>query len=149
MKKETLVFGCIGLFVLLYSYTAISKILDYDLFVFQMRRAPLPLMQLIAPVLGRVIPLIELILAIGLLIDRIRIRALIASVGLLIIFEIYIIGMLLSGHVLPCTCGGIISKMSWKEHLLFNAIFISIGLATLFQIKKIHFPGAIIVSAKK
>jgi len=44
--------------------------------------------------------------------------------------------MLLSGQHLPCTCGGIISKMSWKQHLGFNALFILVGLIGIIKTKK-------------
>jgi len=133
MKRGALTYISKWLFVLLFAYTALSKFLDYNLFVFQMRRAPLPLIQAMAPVLGWIVPLIEICLVIGLLTNRYASKAQIASVGLLIIFELYITGMLLSGYPLPCSCGGIISKMSWKQHLIFNAAFIIIGLAGILQ----------------
>ena len=133
MKRGALTYISKWLFVLLFAYTALSKFLDYNLFVFQMRRAPLPLIQAMAPVLGWIVPLIEICLVIGLLTNRYSSKAQIASVGLLIIFEFYITGMLLSGYPLPCSCGGIISKMSWKQHLIFNAAFIIIGLAGILQ----------------
>jgi putative oxidoreductase len=110
--------------VLLFAYTAVSKVLDYELFVFQMKLAPLPLMRTIAPVLGWFMPVLELGLCAGLMIRRFHLIALYSIVCLLLIFEAYIGGMLLSGQHLPCTCGGIISKMNWKEHLLFNAFVI-------------------------
>lgn len=125
----------IFLYVLLFAYTATSKFLDYKLFVFQMRLAPLPFMIAIAPVLGWLMPLIESALAVGLLIKRYRFNALFVSVILMIFFEAYIISMLLSGQHLPCTCGGIISAMSWKAHLMFNATFIFLGIIATKQLK--------------
>jgi putative oxidoreductase len=126
-----------ALFVLLFAYTATSKFLDYNLFVFQMRLAPLPMMILVAPILGWLMPSIELIIAISLLFGRFRLNALYASVILLLIFEFYIVGMLLSRQHLPCTCGGIISTMSWKQHLIFNGVFIAIGLTAIVKLKNI------------
>jgi hypothetical protein len=134
-NKNILLRFLTGLLVLLFSYTATSKFLDQELFVFQMRLAPLPLMIAAAPILGWLVPSIEMLIAIGLLINSFRLKALYASVILLVLFEFYIIGMLLSGHQLPCTCGGIISTMNWKQHLLFNALFIFIGLTTIIKIK--------------
>jgi putative oxidoreductase len=124
------------LLLVLFAYTATIKFLDYNKFVFQMRLAPLPLMKFAAPMLGWLMPAIEMAIAIGLLFIRFRLTALYTSVILLLVFEIYIIGMLLSGHDLPCTCGGIISKMSWKQHLAFNAIFILVGLTGILQYRK-------------
>jgi len=124
------------LLCLLFVYTSASKFLDYDKFVFQMRLAPVPLMKILAPALGWLVPAVEFILAValavGMFIPAIKIKALQASIFLLVAFEIYIAIMLLSGSHLPCTCGGIISKMGWKQHLLFNGFFI---LASSLSIK--------------
>jgi len=144
MKKTALAEICVALLILLFAYTAASKFIDYNTFVFQMQRAPLPLMKLVAPVLGWLMPTIELFIVIGLLIARFQLKALYVSVVLLILFEIYITGMLLSGQHLPCTCGGVISRMSWKQHLGFNALLILFGLTAIIQTKK----NSLSVSAK-
>jgi len=136
MKKEFAIEICIALIVLLFAYTGVSKVLDYDKFVFQMRLAPLPLMITLAPVLGVVMPVIELLIAMALLFNQTRLKALYATIGLLISFELYISGMMLTGRHLPCTCGGIISKMGWGQHLLFNMLFILLSITTIYLIKK-------------
>lgn len=137
MKNTTLEDIAALLFIILFTYTATSKFLDYELFVFQMRLAPLPWMTVLAPILGWLMPLIETGLVILLLIRRSRLQGIFASVILLVLFEIYIAGMLFSGRHLPCTCGGIISTMTWKQHLLFNGIFILIGLLAIVRSKKL------------
>jgi len=139
MKKEILISCSTALFIFLFAYTALSKFLDYNLFVLQMRKAHLPVMRTIAPVLGWVVPALETVLVVGLFSRNFRLKALVSAVGLLLIFEIYIAGMLLANQHLPCTCGGIISKMSWKQHLIFNAVFIGIGTMAIFQIKNYSF----------
>ncbi|MBW4888946.1 hypothetical protein KXQ82_04440 [Mucilaginibacter sp. HMF5004] len=136
MKKIRLSEIITFLFILLFAYTAVSKFLDHNKFVFQMRLAPLSILKLMAPTLGWIVPVTELLIAIALLSDRLRLIALYFSVVLLITFEVYIAGMLLSGHLLPCTCGGIISKMSWKQHLIFNAGFIILAALAIDQNKK-------------
>jgi hypothetical protein len=124
-----------SLLVLLFVYTGVSKLIENDLFVFQMRLAPLPIMVNLAPYLGWIIPTVELLIATGLLINRFRLLALYSSVALLMLFMGYIITMMLSGSHLPCTCGGIISTMSWKAHLVFNFTFIILGLLAIKQSK--------------
>lgn len=135
MKKTILTEICIALLVLLFAYTSASKFLDHHRFVFQMGLAPLPLMKAIAPVLGWLMPGLEALIATGLLLERYRLRALYASVLLLLAFELYITGMLLSGLNLPCTCGGVISALSWKQHLVFNLFFILAGLTAISRQK--------------
>lgn len=121
----------VALLLLLFIYTSASKFLDYDKFVFQMRLAPVPLMKTVAPILGWLMPLIEILIAValstGFFYDNLKIKALYSSVILLIVFDIYIGTMLLSGSQLPCTCGGIISKLGWQQHLIFNTFFIVAG----------------------
>ena len=126
----------VALLILLFTYTAVSKFLDHYRFVFQMRLAPLPLMKSLAPVLGWLMPAMESLTVLGLLIPVYRLKALYASVILLCSFEIYITGMLLSGLELPCTCGGIISRMSWGQHLVFNAVFIGIGFMAISCLRR-------------
>lgn len=140
MVKTILTQICVLLLCLLFVYTSASKFLDYDKFVFQMRLAPVPLMKIFAPMLGWLMPTIEISIAIalamGMLIPSIKIKALYASVILLSAFEIYIAIMLLSGSHLPCTCGGIVSQMGWKQHLFFNAFFILTGILSIKYLQK-------------
>ncbi|RZK42694.1 MAG: hypothetical protein EOO90_06545 [Pedobacter sp.] len=126
--SELITFVPAVLLFMLWSYAAVSKIADYNRFVQQMQLAPVPLMKAFGPTLGWFVPLIELILAYLLSKEKLRRLALWLSFGLLLIFEIYISGMLLSGLELPCTCGGLISKLGWRQHLFFNATFMLISL---------------------
>uniref|UniRef100_UPI00397734A9 MauE/DoxX family redox-associated membrane protein n=1 Tax=Pedobacter heparinus TaxID=984 RepID=UPI00397734A9 len=50
-----------------------------------------------------------------------------AAFVLLGVFELYIGGMMLSGLKLGCSCGGVVSLLSWKGHLVFNAGFMGVA----------------------
>jgi hypothetical protein len=146
MKKNAFQETVTLLLIILFAYTAASKFLDYDKFVFQMRLAPVPVMLWLAPTLGWLVPVIETLLVIGLSIGlfnpRLLHKSLLASITLLSLFEIYITAMLLTGRHLPCTCGGIISTMSWQLHLVFNAVFIVLGvLAIRYPKNQVAIPG--------
>jgi hypothetical protein len=117
--------------LLLFAYTATSKLIEHGLFVFQMRLAPLPYMINLAPILGWLIPTIEAILAAALYTQRYYIKALYGSGILLCLFEAYIVAMMLSGSHLPCSCGGIISTLSWKAHLVINALLVLLTIIAL------------------
>ena len=121
---EWFIFGVVVFMMLLFSYTAVNKLLEYKSFVFQMQLAPVPMMKWLAPILGWLVPLTELVLTLGLYLTRTRVIALVGSLILMIAFEGYIIWMKLTGLDLPCTCGGIISAMGWTTHLIFNATII-------------------------
>jgi putative oxidoreductase len=131
MKRQHLLNIGIALLLLLYSYTAISKFLDQYRYVFQMKLSPFSLVKNFAQFWGWFIPLTEITIVIGLCFEKTKKQALMISLGLLIIFEIYIVGMLMTGLKLPCACGGVIAFMSWKVHVLFNAIFITINIVAI------------------
>ncbi len=131
MKKLLVDETLVSLLVLLFSYAGVSKLLEKEKFVFQMSLSPVSVMKTAAPVLGWILPVLEIVLVILLLIGPTRRAGLYLSAILLSLFEIYISAMLLSGFDLPCTCGGIISGLSWKNHLLFNAFFLTISVFCL------------------
>ncbi|MDO3627561.1 MauE/DoxX family redox-associated membrane protein [Mucilaginibacter sp. BT774] len=134
--KEIITF----LLIILFAYTATSKFLDYYRFVFQMRLAPFPLIKMFAPAIGWIMPLLEwmlvIALGIGIIYPRRLLRPLWMSLFLFLLFEVYISVMLLSGLRLPCTCGGVISEMSWSGHLIFNAVFLLLNGIALWLHKK-------------
>jgi uncharacterized membrane protein YphA (DoxX/SURF4 family) len=116
------------LLVLLWGYAGFSKLADYGRFVEQMQLAPVPLMKHLAPLLGIAVPVAELVLVCLLFSEGFRKTGLWLSFFLLLAFTVYISLMLLSGLRLPCTCGGLISKLGWRQHLFFNAFFMLISL---------------------
>lgn len=132
-KIETTTFIAAVLMIMLWTYAAVSKFADYHRFVDQIKLAPVPLMQLLGPTLGWLVPLTEVILIPLLWVKRSRVIGLYLSFLLLLIFEIYIAAMLLSGLELPCTCGGLISKLQWNEHLIFNGFFMATSLSPVIH----------------
>jgi putative oxidoreductase len=140
MKSKTVI-GIISLLlILLFTYTAASKLIEHDRFLFQLRLSPLPQIVGSALFLSWTVPLIEIIvtiiLVIGIFIPGVLKWGLWTSLVLFMLFEIYITAMLFSGKKLPCACGGIISLMSWKGHELFNGVAIILIAVVLFVIKK-------------
>lgn len=130
-KIETISFIAAALLILLFGYAALSQLVNHQLFVAQMELAPVSSMQMLAPVLGWLVPLTMIVIIIMLCLDRWRTRGLYASFFLLLIFEIYIAGMLMSGKELPCACGGLHAQLQWRQQLWLNAIFILLALFPL------------------
>jgi len=110
-----------ALLVLLFIYAATSKMIGYARFQFQLSRAPY--VGQFAILLSYVIPLGELVIVALLTISKTRYLGLWLSFVSMLIFTVYVALMLLSGKHLPCTCGGIIQKLSWSQHLVFNLFF--------------------------
>jgi uncharacterized membrane protein YphA (DoxX/SURF4 family) len=126
MKKQFVADFIASLFILLFVYAALSKLLDYDEFRVQVSKSPL-----LTAFTGWVIwlvPTLEILIALLLAIPRCRLPALYASFTLMITFTAYIVAILHFSDFIPCSCGGILQNMSWNQHLVFNIVFIALGL---------------------
>jgi putative oxidoreductase len=123
--------------MLLFSYTAASKLLEHARFLFQLRLSPLPQMATFAELLSWSVPILEILVAIVLVVGMITghflNKGLWISLVLISSFEIYITAMFFSGKDLPCACGGVISLMSWRGHVIFNALTIIMIAAALID----------------
>lgn len=126
MKQNNIVEIICLFFVILFVYTGVSKFLDYDNFRAVIGQSPI--ITKYSGVLSIIVPAIEIVVSIFLVIPRYRLQGLYATFSLMILFTAYIIILVtLSDHA-PCSCGGVIQKMSWNQHLVFNIILIFISL---------------------
>lgn len=115
-----------GLFAFLFVYTATMKLLDVHQFEVALRQHPV--IGPFAPLLSILIPCSELLIAILLLFHRFRRQGLWMATALVALFTMYLALMLLLAKDLPCHCGGVIGKLTWKQHLALNLFFIGIGV---------------------
>lgn len=119
-----------ALLLFLFVYTTLSKLSDFNFF-----RATLSTQPLIGDNshwVSWAIIIPEIVISILLFIPKYRMVGLICSVSILIVFTIYIAYMLATFPHLPCSCGGVISKMSWTQHLFFNTTLILLGIAAVY-----------------
>ena len=114
------------LFIFLFVYAALSKLLDFQNFLAQLGQSPL---------LGRIvwwvawiIPLTEILISIMLMLSRWRRLGLYASFCLMVMFTCYIIAITRFSTHIPCTCGGVLQNMRWNQHLVFNLGFVLLSL---------------------
>jgi len=131
-KKITVNIICC-LYILLFVYAAFSKIIDFESFQIQLGKSPI--IDAFAIPLSFLVPLIEIGIALLLISTQYRFIALLCSLGLMTAFSIYIIIILNWSYYVPCSCGGILEKLGWTEHLVFNMAFIVIALVGLLFIK--------------
>lgn len=123
-----------GLLIFLFVYTGVSKILQFHFFAAQLQLYPLLSK---APVLIAVtVPAGELIVAMLLCANRTMLNGLYASLVLLLLFTFYLLIMVLTQPGLPCTCGGVISSMSWQQHILFNLLFTGLCVIAIYYKRK-------------
>ena len=129
MKKPVMVDIISALLVLLFVYAAVSKLLDYDTFKFQLGRSPY--VTNMAGLVAWALPVGEIVVALLLILKRTRLLGLYASFFLMLLFTGYIYAILNFSYSVPCSCGGVLSKMNWRDHLAFNIVFTIISLVAI------------------
>lgn len=125
MRKENLLFAIVSLFVLLFLYTAMSKILDYNEFRIQLGQSPL--LTSFSGYAAWLVPTTELVVVVMLIFKRSRLAGLYASFALMTMFSAYIVSITRFSGFIPCSCGGVLKDMSWNAHLVFNLLFVTLG----------------------
>jgi hypothetical protein len=131
LSKTTEIISAV--FILLFVYTATSKLLAHNAFLITLKETGV--ISFASGFLSWTIPAIEIIISFLLLIPNYRTIGLMSSFGLMLLFTIYIAYMLITSSHLPCSCGGIIGKLSWKAHLWLN-IFLTMLAATAIYLNK-------------
>jgi hypothetical protein len=132
MYSKTLIITTEIIIVLIASlliYTGISKLIDYTTFREQIAMSPLLIS--VSGLIAGLLPWIEFLIAILVLMPRWRIKGLYAFTMLMIAFIVYIIAIILTNDQLPCSCGGVLEELSWNQHIVFNSIFILLGITAI------------------
>jgi uncharacterized membrane protein YphA (DoxX/SURF4 family) len=122
------------LLTLLFTYAAFSKLFNYTEFKAQLGNSPF--ITPVAGVLAWLIPIVELVIAIMLTVNNTRLTGFYSSFLILLIFTLYITAMLIAGVRLPCSCGGVIRQLNWKQHVGFNLFFILLALIGILSERK-------------
>lgn len=127
MKTFTLYLklSAVYFFILLFCYAAISKALDFENFQVQIGQSPL--LSAYAGMVSYAVIFAELIIVLLLVFDATRLYGLYASTAVMSAFTIYIYLILNYSDFVPCSCGGILEKMGWTEHLILNIACVLFG----------------------
>src|SRR5690606_4495008 len=107
-------------FIILFVYAAVSKLTDFA--NFQVQIAQSPLLSAFATFIAYATVIGELIIAVLLCFQKTKRLGLYLFLGMMTAFTVYIYLILNYSPFVPCSCGGILEKMGWTEHLWFNAI---------------------------
>jgi uncharacterized membrane protein YphA (DoxX/SURF4 family) len=133
LKKEIIIKIICYLYVLLFVYAATSKLLDIETFQVQLGQSPL--LSAFADWVSWGVIVTELFVSGLLLYDKTRRIGLYFAFALMTMFTTYIVIILNFSSFIPCSCGGILEKLGWSEHLIFNIGFIILSLIALILIK--------------
>jgi putative oxidoreductase len=123
------------LLIMLFFYVSASKYFDFLVFKHDMSIQPFPAWLVKTLVYG--LPPLEIIIALLLIFDKTRILGLYSSLILMSLFAIYAALIIFNSFdKIPCSCGGVIRKLTWSQHLFFNLFFVLVSLSAIILTKK-------------
>ncbi len=113
--------------ILLFVDSGFSKYFDYSEFKRAMHNQPFPFW--FAELSYWIIPPVEILIATALMFAKTRAFGQFAFLLLMILYTLYSLAILF--HVLPvipCNCGELIKSLSWRQHFLFNLLFVFLAI---------------------
>ena len=117
-------------FILLFVYAAVTKLMDLEKFRIQIGQSPL--LTEIAGTVAWLVPTSEIFVALLLSTSRFRLHGLMLSVILMVMFATYIFVIVNFSEHVPCSCGGVLQQLNWRDHLIFNIVFVILGILGTF-----------------
>lgn len=134
ITKSIILDSIVLLYILLFVYAAINKLMDFE--NFQIQLAQSPLLSAYAGWISYLVPLAEFFTVGLLLIPKFRNVALFMALSIMVMFTTYIIIILNFSPFVPCSCGGVLEKLGWHEHLIFNFTFVFLAIAGISIVNK-------------
>lgn len=133
MKKVVIeIISC--LFIVLFVYAAFTKLMDYQKFTVQIGQSPL--LMAFSGWIAWMVPTVEILIALMLSFSKFRLVGMYAAFTLMTMFTVYIVMILNFADHVPCSCGGILEKLGWTEHLIFNISFVLLALVGIVLLVK-------------
>jgi putative oxidoreductase len=137
-KKQVLIECAAALLIMLFLYASLSKFFDFKTFTGEMNNQPLP--NSWTPFLVWFIPLSEILISAALIFEKTRLLGFYASLFFMSLFTVYTSIILLHFFpYIPCSCGGVIKKLTWRQHLVFNLFFVVLSVAGIIQQRRKYF----------
>lgn len=134
MKRTFVIDVISSILLLVFLYTSISKLMAYD--KFRSVLSDSPLLRPYSKVLAWLLPATEISIVILLFIPPLRLKGLISSFILISFFTFYLTYVVLNHPKLPCNCGGVLSSLSWKHHILLNLLLIVMTVTGIIMYRK-------------
>ncbi|HET6253293.1 MAG TPA: MauE/DoxX family redox-associated membrane protein [Puia sp.] len=134
MKKAFWINIITWFFIILFTYTGVTKLTDMASARDQLVFSPLPTP--LASIIAWALPIGELLLAIALLIPAFRLKALYATGTLMTSFAIYVLIILSIDDHISCGCGGIVEELSPKQHVLFNSACVFLSVIAIMMTRR-------------
>lgn len=113
----------------LFLFSAYEKIAEHEIFMTGL--ANVQVLSKFAIPISWIVPFLEIVISIMLIIPQTQTKGLIAFIGLMGLFTVYIASMWLWASKLPCHCNLIIDQLTWGEHIWFNLAFTGLAVVAL------------------
>lgn len=127
MKRKMIVEVIAFLLMLLFLFASVSKWLTFKTFIGDINNQPFP--NWLTPWITNLLPPIEVLIVLALMFEKTRTAGFYASLILMSAFSIYSAAVLLKFFdYIPCSCGGIIKNLSWRDNLILNLFFVAISI---------------------
>ncbi|MDO6602103.1 MauE/DoxX family redox-associated membrane protein [Arenibacter palladensis] len=131
--RETIVQTACLLFIILFTYAGLTKLLEGHLFYDSIRNSPILGGKAMASLASWALPLSELAVALLLIWKKTRLIGLYGAAVLMLLFTGYTLAIVFFAPYRPCSCGGVISLLSWEQHLVLNAILLLLALMAIWS----------------
>jgi hypothetical protein len=125
LKRNAIIEIISSLLIILFIYTSLSKLSEYNTFTVQLSKSPF--ITSYARSIAWGLPAVEILISLLLVLKKTRLIGLYASFFIMSLFTAYLIIMLKFSYHIPCSCGGVLQNLSWNSHIVFNAFFIIIA----------------------
>ncbi len=125
MKRQTIEVISF-LFILLFTYAAIAKLMELEKFRIQIGQSPL-LTDIARPV-AVIVPVTEILISFLLAIPKLRFIGLLMALNLMVMFTTYVFIIMNFSEHIPCSCGGVLQSLGWQGHLILNLVFVVLGI---------------------
>ena len=130
------VFAVSMLVIILFFYATIAKTHDMNLFRSQMMQSPL-LPSLLIGFLSVAVPVAEVTAALLLMFNKTRLAGMYLAYSIMFGFSLYLIMLVwLFNDAIPCACGGILGRMGYTAHIIFNILFTILTLTSIIVLEK-------------
>ncbi len=131
MKRNIIIEIAASLLVMLFIYASFSKFVDLRQFKMDMFNQPFP--KWFSAILVWAVPITEILISLCLILPKFRTTGFVSAAILMSLFTLYT-GLILLNvfHRIPCSCGGVIKKLSWTQHLVLNLFFLVTALIGIF-----------------
>ncbi|WP_413670096.1 MauE/DoxX family redox-associated membrane protein [Mucilaginibacter sp. Mucisp86] len=119
----------ISCFIILFLYAGLTKLLDYQNFETKLSRDPF--ISDFAGTVAWLVPCWEIATALWLAFATDKRPGIISSLILMSGFTVFVALVLGVAKQVPCTCGGLLERMNWTQHLVFNIIMVALAIIGL------------------